>query len=549
MGKSKPFIDKKNATRYSLTYNTTSEEPADGASSSASALADASLHDLPPYLVEDDVQWMAEMVLSGKYEDRSYKLTEEQRKEILDLGFPDDGYNYLQHLRDAVRPATEVATTDDQAATSSAPKEVPVGPSFYIPAPKFVPPSPDVKLVDARRLVVASTVEDEAEALAKVDAVSAMSRQGQVQRGRLLTEVHELEECMAEVEADDEAGEGEYADWLESFVVEAAQPQEQPAPLAKDLADACAESNDEECDSEYSELESDEVEDQEDNPSESEPKTQAGNPKPAGSIASSYWREERTDRRAFLGAIDDRFETVALEYDDDDMEDLDDDDENARGHADIAQYSSVLEDFCRDSELDSSTITRAQPGRNNKLASLEEVDEEVIAKTHLLLHKKEECDAEPLSTVLVEATHERWDCESVLSLRSNLDNHPGQIVEPLKSRKQATGSSVAGTIKLSAKTGLPVGYVGTATKLDAVAETSPCINQTDNVAEELPVLVLTRDRNETPEEKKARKAAVKDMRKAARVAKKEVKTMFKNESVKQHRQAAGKPQTSTIPLS
>ena len=34
-----------------------------------------------------------------------------------------------------------------------------------------------------------------------------------------------------------------------------------------------------------------------------------------------------------------------------------------------------------------------------------------------------------------EAARERWDVESVLSLRSNLDNHPASIAEPQSSRR------------------------------------------------------------------------------------------------------------------
>jgi hypothetical protein len=33
------------------------------------------------------------------------------------------------------------------------------------------------------------------------------------------------------------------------------------------------------------------------------------------------------------------------------------------------------------------------------------------------------------------AARERWDVESVLSLRSNLDNHPASIAEPQSSRR------------------------------------------------------------------------------------------------------------------
>ena len=35
----------------------------------------------------------------------------------------------------------------------------------------------------------------------------------------------------------------------------------------------------------------------------------------------------------------------------------------------------------------------------------------------------------------LQTVRDRWDCESVLSLRSNLDNHPASITEPQSSRR------------------------------------------------------------------------------------------------------------------
>ena len=66
--------------------------------------------------------------------------------------------------------------------------------------------------------------------------------------------------------------------------------------------------------------------------------------------------------------------------------------------------------------------------------------------------EEEEAAAKP-STVGSRFAHDtpqqQWDCESVLSLRSNLDNHPGTISEQ-SSRRYKPAS---GKIKLAAKTG------------------------------------------------------------------------------------------------
>ena len=60
--------------------------------------------------------------------------------------------------------------------------------------------------------------------------------------------------------------------------------------------------------------------------------------------------------------------------------------------------------------------------------------------------------------VIMPADHmrERWDCESVLSLRSNLDNHPGRIAEPgrppRRTRMQPPSAAAGAPIVLSTKT-------------------------------------------------------------------------------------------------
>lgn len=53
------------------------------------------------------------------------------------------------------------------------------------------------------------------------------------------------------------------------------------------------------------------------------------------------------------------------------------------------------------------------------------------------------------SRIVDDTPQQQWDCESVLSLRSNLDNHPGTISEQ-SSRRYKPAS---GRIKLAAKTG------------------------------------------------------------------------------------------------
>lgn len=205
----------------------------------------------------------------------------------------------------------------------------------------------------------------------------------------------------------------------------------------------------------------------------------------------------------------------------------------------------------------------------NKVESLERPDPEVIAATRTRLaaaaaaagHLGED-DApatgaeavsvgileERLQTVVLDRG-DRWDCESVLSLRSNLDNHPGRIVEPQK----RTGGKGGAKITLSHKTGMSVVERGAGAAGMGVEEAIPegpeggeesvqgSGDESGSGGEgEGGGVLLERRKGETAEERRVRKAAVKEARRANRAAKKELKGLFKGEAKKQTKQAAGR---------
>lgn len=143
---------------------------------------------------------------------------------------------------------------------------------------------------------------------------------------------------------------------------------------------------------------------------------------------------------------------------------------------------------------------------------------------------------------------ERWDAESVLSLRSNLDNHPGRIGSDRPAgRRHGSSSSVSdsagslGPIQLN-RAGFPVAADSKQNKLEHVPEEDDSAleeEEEDETIEIIPPSMLPqRQKDETPEEKRSRKAAVKEAKRAARVAKKELKQMFKEERGKAARRSA-----------
>ncbi len=213
---------------------------------------------------------------------------------------------------------------------------------------------------------------------------------------------------------------------------------------------------------------------------------------------------------------------------------------------------------------------KALPAR--RVEALDDKDEEVIAATRARLAAAAAAAAQQggadggvggagealpdtLGTVVVDRG-ERWDCESVLSLRSNLENHPGRIVEP----QSRTGGKGGARIELSRKTGMPVlaaaggraGVQGSPIAEegeDGEGQEGEEDDDSDALEEEEeeaqgagngPGVPLERRKGETAEERRARKAAVKEAKRAGRAAKKELKGLFKSEAAKQKRQAAGR---------
>lgn len=92
MGRRKPFIDKKSATTYSLLYNDADETGDDEAPGRAS-------RDAGPATSKSDHRAIIAELQGWQDEASVVQISEERRREIVDFGFPDDGYDYLKHLK------------------------------------------------------------------------------------------------------------------------------------------------------------------------------------------------------------------------------------------------------------------------------------------------------------------------------------------------------------------------------------------------------------------------------------------------------------------
>ncbi|EFJ46956.1 hypothetical protein VOLCADRAFT_92444 [Volvox carteri f. nagariensis] len=740
MGKKKAFINKKKAVTYSLVYRDPSEDP-DGEDGGQRVLAPVGgprgLHHTSDdysdtYEYEDSVydsEYTFSMSRSAAaHHDESYTLSEERRRELLALGFPDDGYDYLRHLRDLGRgnqqqfphrggaaaaaagggrlPAVETIPEDQELtgfssgddgeeeeageeeeedfsiydyeqdaagaaggqrkkldatvlaaaaaaaaadagagpstsgaggataaavlgsvagrSTAAPPRSVAstarthgsgFGPSVYVRAARLVAPKADVKVVDARGLVVRPKGHDEAAAAAALAEVSALSRHTELYgtRGKLYQarDLEEVEKSIAALETGndpsraEEVEGGEWADWLDEFVANGGDGAG-TSTTGREYGGAAGDGDedDEEGGTESEEPEEDEgdedewrlrhrrqqQEQQQDGPAERRRSGDVGDAEgdsggPGGgaagvaaSVASSLWRRpERRDRKEALEALDVQFERLAVEYDDGEIgalhndglydEDEDEDDFGSDGDGGGGGAAGDL---------------RQRGGRNPAGAAAaaagvcELSDFAHVLDEFLTEHRASEAlEAEGLKPL---QASERWDCESILSLTSNLENYPAKIVdEPQHQHRRNKGGVAApppaagGLIRLSAKTGMPVLVSGTAAVAAAPAggggaaavttipeeaaggeggeedeqqDTSGSGDEQGAGGSVLDPALLARRKGETAEERKARKSAVKEARRNQRSAKKEMKTMFRQQATRAQKQAAGKSQAA-----
>lgn len=559
----KQFIDKKKSVTYNLVFRST--EDADAAP--ARMLAEAGVVGMGRVDEEAVLDSQPGDALERRYppghplawleaEQSQEAMTEERRRELVEFGFPDDGYDYLRHMRTLGHGAASLeglrapAVAAGTSGSGVAPDASPLGPSVFLPAAGAAPPQEDdVALFDASGLRVMQPAGEDSDLTGMMGGVTAFSRPRRAQdaRGADRRELEELEAAMAELEQEDDenvagaeaagvaAAEG-LGDLLDDFILAATEQD------AADAAAAAAGGEQEGGEDEDEAWSSDE----EYSGSEGDGAAGGGGRGCAGSIASTYWREERGDRKALLGVIDERFEALAVQYDEDEIGDMEESAEagDIAGHADVAQFDALMDEFLDQHGATTEGGGEGQPGaraprvHSALKAELEahgfDDDDAGIAREHAraAIHRAEAEEAagrggfDPADLERVEmAPEERWDCETVLSLRSNLYNHPATITEPPGRRGPPPH-----VIRLN-KAGLPAGVLAPS-KARGAAAAAPA----PAAAPAQPP--MERRKDETPEEKRARKEAVKSAKREARVSKKELKGIFKDEAAKAQRRAA-----------
>jgi len=248
-----------------------------------------------------------------------------------------------------------------------------------------------------------------------------------------------------------------------------------------------------------------------------------------------------------LTLLDDRFEKLYEQYDDDQIGGLDGEDLGSGGGGNIFKIDTTIVDGEAAGVNPFNDILREFEKQNTKLTATE-----VLEKLRDMEANKDDGDddddddddGEELvkMTYFEKSKEKNWDCESILSTYSNLYNHPKTIEEPSrKKKKKKTGvndddaysvssknDSKNSQIKLSAKSGLPLGVL---------PETGPTQRQLEAMDYDgltrLRTAPTLRPTDESAEERRARKKAVKEERRERRMEKKANTAAFKDEEKRQ----------------
>ncbi|XP_078085509.1 protein LTV1 homolog [Mustelus asterias] len=215
----------------------------------------------------------------------------------------------------------------------------------------------------------------------------------------------------------------------------------------------------------------------------------------AYSMTSSVMR-----RNEQLTLLDDRFEKLYEEYDDDEIGALDHHELEGCIQVDSTRLDEVISDY------------QTQKAKDCQMP------DDLGPRGDVLLKEEEEAKEE-IEMLIIEEPAEQWDCESILSTYSNLYNHPKLITDPPKFNP----------IKVSKKTGIPLDVLSkpslTAKQLERL--------ETINISDLPRASTQSRQRDESKEERKIRKQAIKGERKERRMEKKANRNAFTVEKARQ----------------
>ncbi|KAI0830773.1 LTV-domain-containing protein [Trametes gibbosa] len=252
--------------------------------------------------------------------------------------------------------------------------------------------------------------------------------------------------------------------------------------------------------------------------------------------SSSMWRNEQ------LSVLDERFDQIQREYEDSDEEEehgtsLDDLDKAPDLLASREDFESMMDEFLEKFEVVAGKMRPVLPGTaTEKLDAVRKGLGQATMRDNAGRSDSEDDDM--LMPLDLDDKKDRWDCETILTTYSNLENHPRLI--------KARNSRSVPKIRLDPKTGLPSVVQEQSARRQPRAESS----ETDEDNEDSrPVrITVSRSKHETAEEKKVRKQAVKAERQARRSEKKVTRESYSKEVKRQVQSLVDKDKTKVRKL-
>ncbi|KIJ28158.1 hypothetical protein M422DRAFT_235698 [Sphaerobolus stellatus SS14] len=261
--------------------------------------------------------------------------------------------------------------------------------------------------------------------------------------------------------------------------------------------------------------------------------------KGAGTASSGFsMTSSAVYRNAGLTLLDERFEQFDKTYDDDLMppdtdsvhsdEDSDDAPDLIAARED---FEAVMDDFLANYELVGRKMEPVLAGATSvdKLNTIRRALGEMRINP-----EEEENDDDILMPKDIDQVKERWDCETILSTYSNLENHPRLI--------RARQTKPVPKIQLDPRTGMPSMDPPKNQPESEDSEDDEDGDSDDTIGKPRRA-TIARPKNETKEERKARKLAVKQERQTRRQDKKALREQFSSERKQQVKVLANRQPT------
>ncbi|KAJ2726119.1 Protein ltv1 [Coemansia sp. Benny D115] len=242
-------------------------------------------------------------------------------------------------------------------------------------------------------------------------------------------------------------------------------------------------------------------------------------------------------RNANLTLLDEQFDRVEAMYEEEDSESNPDEDYMGDGTGESVStrpdFENVLDEFLNEYELTGKKMQVVLEGGTGqgKLDTVREAlldanvtpeeSRRAVLATGLKMfaednmRTREEDDKELEAMLLQKEERTPWDCQTILTTYSTLDNHPSTIYEARTPR-----------IRVSRKTGFPVVENNGEEEKEKEKENE---NENENGTQEESVRVNkgeARSRNETAEEKRERKKLLQEAKRNRREQKRETQGIF-----------------------